>query len=97
MGIARGSRPKVSMIAIGFHFHAPMIASDGLRVYAVGSVGLVLLCAMAQPTQYACFDIRRNLVIKLGFWPRTNSVEAWLTEWRERTRLACPEISRTIA
>jgi hypothetical protein len=208
----------VSMIAIGFHFHAPMIASDGLRVYTVASVGLVLLCAMAachrvgagvllvlivtsaamqrevnsrwwrasdsaialttqmrsvtaalpdsdymlaivpdrigivpfvrnaqgamltqpvqpwgltthaifatnlqltewhnilehevvplltkrnnapaRPTQYACFDVQRNQVINLGFWPRTNSVEAWLAEWRERTRLACPEISKTMA
>jgi hypothetical protein len=53
--------------------------------------------APARPTQYACFDIHLNQVISLGFWPRSASIEAWLAEWRERTRVACPEISKTIA
>jgi uncharacterized membrane protein len=37
----------VSMLAIGFHFREPLVSGDGLRLYMVASIGVILICAVS--------------------------------------------------
>ncbi len=45
--------------------------------------------APPNPTQYFCYDSRRQMLQPLGFWP-AGTLDEWRRTWRESVAAACP-------